>query len=100
MRLSALVSLLLLLASTARADPDHVLRIGTLIPDGTAWGREARAFQRRVDEGTGGKVKMKVYWGAVTGDEDEQLARIKRGQLDGAMAGLMCEKIAPTMRIL
>jgi len=91
---------LLLLGSTAHADPDHVLRIGTLIPDGSAWGREARAFQRNVEEGTGGKVKMKVYYGAVTGDEDEQLARIKKGQLDGAMAGLMCERIAPSMRIL
>jgi TRAP-type C4-dicarboxylate transport system substrate-binding protein len=43
---------------------------------------------------------VKWYLGAVAGDEAEVIARIERGQLDGAAMAVQCYHLAPTMRVL
>jgi TRAP-type C4-dicarboxylate transport system substrate-binding protein len=87
-------------ASTASADA-VVLRMGTAAPEGTAWAREGHAIERDIAELTHGQVRMKWYLGGIAGDEMMMLDRIKREQLDGvASGGMMCQKLAPTMRAL
>jgi len=90
---------LALLAVKAYAAPAHVLRLATLAPDGTPWAREMRTFVRNVEESTHGSVTIKMYFDGVAGDEEEVLRRIRSGQLDGAIAGMLCEKLAPSMRV-
>jgi TRAP-type C4-dicarboxylate transport system substrate-binding protein len=101
MKLSALCQLLCLLAAaTASAEP-VVLRMATVAPPGTAWAREGRALERDIAELTHGQVRMKWYLGGIAGDEATMLARIRRDQLDGAASGgMMCMKLAPSMRVL
>lgn len=90
----------LALCATARAENDAVLRVASVAPAGSAWANELIAFGRAVERATDGHVRFKWYFNGVAGDELEQGDRIMRGQLDGSASGqMLCEKIAPTMRI-
>ncbi len=98
----ALLALVLLvpgLAYRAHADP-RVLRIASVAPDGTAWARELKAFAREVDEQTHGEVHIKLYLGGIVGDEIEVMARIEKDQIDGQIAGGICTRVAPSLRVL
>jgi TRAP-type C4-dicarboxylate transport system substrate-binding protein len=89
---------ILLLGGTASADT--VLRVGTIVPDGTSWARELKAFGRQVESGTKGAVKLKFYWGGVAGDELQVAERIRRQQLDGVVSGgALCQKLAPSLQV-
>ena len=102
-RVLAAVSLFALVAAPlwrARAD-EVTLRMGTMAPDGTAWARELNAFSRDVRARTDGQVRIKWYYGGITGDEPTMGERIRRGQLDGAASGgPLCETMAPSMRVM
>jgi TRAP-type C4-dicarboxylate transport system substrate-binding protein len=88
------------LAAPARAEPETVLRLATVIPDGTPWALEVKAFARNVESGSNGRLRVKVYYNGVVGDEDEVGRRIDRNQLDGSLSShAFCDRIAPSMRI-
>ncbi len=99
LRLLTLLSLLLLTTLAARADT-VVLRMAAIAPDGTSWARELKAFARDVDARTSGAVKVKWYLGGIAGEEYDSLERIKRDQLDGAAGAMICDKLAPTLRVM
>src|SRR5689334_237093 len=84
----------LLLSSSALAAPVPTIRIGTLIPDGSAWARELKAVVRDVES----QVKIKVYYGGIAGDEHEMIDRVRRGQLDGIGGTTACLDLAPSLR--
>jgi TRAP-type C4-dicarboxylate transport system substrate-binding protein len=90
---------LLLVSQLAHAEPT-VLRMAAIAPDGTLWARELKAFMRAVEAGTGGAVKIKAYFGGIAGDEPTALERARKGQLSGAVGALMCEQLAPVLRVL
>ena len=91
---------MLCLALPARAD-EVTLRMGTMAPDGTAWARELNAFARDVAARTNGQVRVKWYFGGISGDDLTMAERIRRGQLDGAASGgPLCETLAPSMRVM
>ncbi len=91
-------TLLVGIAAPARADR-VVWRMATSAPDGTAWARELRAFARDVESGSEGEIAVKWYFGSITGDEAEAMARIGKQQLDGIAAGVLCQRVAPSMRL-
>lgn len=91
----ASLAALLLLSSVARAEPP--LRVGTLVPDGTAWARELKAFAREVESGAA--LKVKFYWGGIAGDEREMVSRARRGQLDGVAGATVCTELAPSLKV-
>jgi TRAP-type C4-dicarboxylate transport system substrate-binding protein len=93
------VCLSLMLCASARADT-RVLRIATVVPEGTAWAREGKAFAREVEYLTNGEVQIKWILSAIAGDEPEVRARIARGQLDGAAFAMECYRMSPTMRVV
>ncbi len=99
MRSMAFVGIALLLPLALHAEPKRVLRFATVAPDGSAWAREFRAFARDVESATNGDVRVKWYLDAIAGDELEQRQRIERGQLEGAGFGILCERLAPTLRV-
>ncbi len=89
------------LASFAPARAQTVLRMATPVPEGTAWWREIRQFQRDVEEETHGNLRLKIYYGGIAGDELQVGERIKRDQLDGAFSGgMLCMRLAPSMRVM
>ena len=88
-----------LAGSPAGADPAAV-RMASMAPDGTAWARELKAYARDVEAATGGDMRIKLYLGGIAGDEAAVPDRIKKGQLDGEMAAVTCERMAPSLRVL
>jgi TRAP-type C4-dicarboxylate transport system substrate-binding protein len=92
--------LLALLAFTVAAQAKTTLRMATVVPDGTNWARELRAFAREVSEATNGEVAVKFYFGGIAGDDVQVLERIKRDQLDGGASGILCERLAPSLRAM
>jgi TRAP-type C4-dicarboxylate transport system substrate-binding protein len=86
-----------LAGSVALADPPPALRIGTLVPDGTAWARELKAFAREVEDGA--QQRVKLYWGGIAGDERQMVARIQRGQLDGIAGAAVCTDLSPSLSV-
>lgn len=102
MRPSLLVAPLALatlaLALPARADP-VVLRTATVAPEGSAWAREMAAWAREIETASNGVVRVKIYYSGIAGDEKTVLARIKREQLDGALASEICNRLAPSLKV-
>jgi TRAP-type C4-dicarboxylate transport system substrate-binding protein len=88
-----------LTAAPSAAEP-VVVRFASMAPEGTAWARELKAFGRDVEALTGGELRIKLYLGGIAGDESAVPGRIKKGQLDGEMASVTCERIAPSLRVL
>ncbi len=86
-------------ATRAGAEPVAV-RVASMAPEGTAWARELRAYARDIEASTGGELRLKLYLGGIAGDEAAVPGRIKKGQLDGEMAAVTCERMAPSLRVL
>jgi TRAP-type C4-dicarboxylate transport system substrate-binding protein len=95
-----LVALLACLPALARADA-HVVRLGSIVPDGSGFAREVHALGMEAEGGDESRtLKVKYYLGGIAGDELEMLDRVKRGQLDGVISGgMLCEKLAPSLRV-
>jgi TRAP-type transport system periplasmic protein len=89
----------ILSSAVARADP-QVLRLATVVPNGTAWAREGKAFAQDVESLSHGRLRIKWYLGAIAGDEAEVKQRIGREQLDGAALSMECYRLSPTMRVV
>jgi TRAP-type C4-dicarboxylate transport system substrate-binding protein len=97
----AVLLMLTVLTSRAPADEARLMRIASPAPEGTTWAREAHAFARDIEALTHGTIRVKFYFGGITGDEIQTTDRIRRGQLDGmASGGMACMQIAPSMRVL
>jgi TRAP-type C4-dicarboxylate transport system substrate-binding protein len=83
----------------ARAEP-VVIRMATVAPEGSQWAKLLGGAGHELEQMTRGAVKMKWYFGAVTGDELETFEGIKHGHLDGiASGGMVCERLSPSMKI-
>ena len=82
--ISRLVAMLLigLLVLPAQA---ATLKIATLSPEGVGWMKLLRKHGKRIEERTGGSVKMKFYPGGVMGDDKAVLRKMRVGQLHGAV---------------
>ncbi|HEX5055727.1 MAG TPA: TRAP transporter substrate-binding protein DctP [Gammaproteobacteria bacterium] len=59
------------------------LKIATLAPDSTTWMKEMRAGAAEIEGKTAGRVKFKFYPGAVMGNDEAVLRKIRIGQLQG-----------------
>ncbi|MCU1279046.1 MAG: TRAP-type C4-dicarboxylate transport system, substrate-binding protein, partial [bacterium] len=88
-----------LTAAPAGAEPVAV-RMASMAPDGTAWARELKAYARDIAALSNGEVRLKLYLGGIAGDEAAVPERIKKGQLDGEMAAVTCDRMAPSLRVL
>jgi TRAP-type C4-dicarboxylate transport system substrate-binding protein len=74
--------------------------MANVAPEGTVWAHAFKEFSREVSEATRARVQVKWYLGGIAGDEPEVLERMKRGQLDGAAFTLLCERLAPSMKVM
>jgi TRAP-type C4-dicarboxylate transport system substrate-binding protein len=84
--LAALLGSTLLLAgmtatSDARAEK---VKLGTLAPKKSPWGKVFTAWAKAVKKKSGGAVELKWYFNASQGDEGAMVAKMRAGQLDGA----------------
>jgi TRAP-type C4-dicarboxylate transport system substrate-binding protein len=80
----------------ARAqEPEFKLKLATVAPTGTPWSEQLNDVKKRVQDGSGGRIKIKAYLGGALGGEVETLERCKKGtvHLWGGTAGALSTKI-------
>lgn len=87
MFVAALAIAAALLSSSTRADAAEELRVGTLAPRTSVWGRTLGAWSAAVQQESGGQLKVSLYYGGSQGDEAELATKIKDHTLDGAALG-------------
>lgn len=84
--LSALLALVLLIASPLAGAQVQTLRLATVAPDGSPWMRELRAAAAEVKTATQGRVEIRYFPGGVMGNDQAVLRRIRQGgQLQGGV---------------
>ncbi len=67
----------------AQAEP-KTFKIATLAPDGTTWVNGLKSLAAMVAKELGGQIRIKIIANGIAGDEQEMIAKIRRGQLSGA----------------
>lgn len=75
----ALAALLL----TAPPAGARVLKIATVVPEGSAWMQDMRQAAAEIREKTQGRVQFKFYPGGVMGNDKTVLRKMRAGQLQG-----------------
>jgi len=106
-----LLAIVLALAAPATADKatgagagagkSYVFRFATVAPDGSEWAKSFKAMNKELETATHGRLKVKIYYGAIAGGELESWQRLERGQVDGVLSGgMLCERVMPSMKVL
>ncbi len=80
-RVLLVLALLVGAAPAAEAAP-VVIKLATLIPDGSVWDKALRSMGSAWKRSTGGRVELRVYPGGVAGDEPDVLRKMRIGQLN------------------
>jgi TRAP-type transport system periplasmic protein len=61
-----------------------VLKIGTLAPQESSWGKEFKRLSKDVSDDTNGELQLDFQWNGQAGDENLMVQKIRSGQLDAA----------------
>jgi TRAP-type C4-dicarboxylate transport system substrate-binding protein len=83
-RLAFLVFTLTVVALAGEAQAATTLKIGTLAPQDSPWGREFKKWASDVSTDTNGELTLDFQWNGQAGDEVLMVQKIRSGQLDGA----------------
>lgn len=67
----------------ALAQP-QVIKLATLVPEGSVWDKSMRDMGAQWATGTQGRVVLRVYPGGVAGDEPDLVRKMRIGQLQAA----------------
>lgn len=97
---------LLLLAALCAAPFAHAndvltLKLATVAPDGTPWAEQMQQYKARVEKESGGKIKVKPFYGGTLGDENSTVAETRRGSIGmwgGSTAAL--GSVVPELQML
>ena len=60
------------------------LKVGTVAPADSTWGKEFKKFAKNVSDDTNGELTLDFMWNAQAGDENLMVQKIRSGQLDAA----------------
>ncbi len=82
--LLALALLPLAVPAPAPAEP-VVIKLATLVPEGTIWHQMYKEMEADWSSATQGRVTMRLYAGGVAGDDPDMVRKMHIGQLQGAM---------------
>ena len=80
----SLISLMLLVSTTAGAAESIEIKMATLAPEGSSWMKTFEAINAEVSKKTNAEVSFKFYPGGVLGDEKDMLRKLYIGQINGA----------------
>lgn len=81
--------LALLAADAAVAQQRVRVKLATLAPDGSPWHRILEDMGHEWGQATDGRVRLVIYPGGVSGDDQATLRKIRHGQLQGATLTVM-----------
>lgn len=71
-------------ALSSGADAATTLKIGTLAPADSPWGKEFKKWANTINTETNGEVSLDFQWNGQAGDEVLMVQKMRSGQLDGA----------------
>ncbi len=60
------------------------IRVGTLAPRDSVWGKTLAAWAASVQQESGGQLKVSLYFGGSQGDEPELVQKVRDKTMDGA----------------
>jgi TRAP-type C4-dicarboxylate transport system substrate-binding protein len=63
---------------------DHTLRVASLAPKNSSWGKVYAVWEKALSKKTEGKLEVQMFFNGVQGGEDAMVSKLKTGQLDGA----------------
>lgn len=78
-----LAAVALLQPAAARAQ-SSVVKLATLVPDGSVWDKILREMGAEWSRATEGRVTLRIYPGGVVGDEPDMVRKMRIGQLQAA----------------
>ncbi|MFQ5916740.1 MAG: TRAP transporter substrate-binding protein DctP [Candidatus Binatia bacterium] len=77
------------------------IKLGTLAPEGSPWYNIIRDMAQAWREGSGGKIKVRIYPGGVVGDDPDMVRKMRVGQIHAAvLSGRGLSDIAPEIQAL
>jgi len=81
--LSAATCLILIVGGeqSAGAQETITMKIATVAPEGTPWEKQLRSFKRHVEEGSGGRIRVKMFMGGSLGGEKTLVRRTAQGTI-------------------
>jgi tripartite ATP-independent transporter DctP family solute receptor len=82
-------------------EAEFTVKVATVAPAGTPWATHLKAYKKKVQEGSGGRIKVKTYLGGGLGDEIATAEATKRGsiQVFGGTAGALATAV-PELDVL
>lgn len=79
-----LAALLAAFVTAPAAAAPKILKLATLVPEGSVWDKELRTMAAEVEKRTQGRVALRIYPGGVAGDEPDVVRKMRIGQLQAA----------------
>jgi TRAP-type transport system periplasmic protein len=77
-------------AAMAQSPPVE-LRYATSAPPKTVWEMQVQRFQKQVEEGSKGSLKINAFLNSQLGSEQDTIAQVARGRIDSG-ARCWCRK--------
>lgn len=74
--------------ATSSAEAETVIKFALMIPRSPRTSLELKKRNKQLAELTGGKAKIRVYWGGAAGDERDVLRKMRNRQIDGSAFAL------------
>lgn len=79
---ATLMAMGLALAGSAALAAPVTLKLATLAPQKSIWGQFFTEYVNKVDELSGGEVKIDVFWGGQLGNVSDTMSQMLRGRVD------------------
>lgn len=83
--LASAVLLTAALATPAAAQGRVLVKMATLVPDGSSWHRVLKETAARWEQISGGRVKVNLYAGGVAGDDPDVVRKMRLGTLQAGV---------------
>lgn len=90
-----------LVVGKAQADDPITLKIATIAPEGTPWEKQLKNLKKRYEEGSKGRIKVKLFFGGSLGGEKALVRRCSQGsiQMAGVSTGA-ASSLIPELNVL
>lgn len=89
------------LVGRAQADDPITLKIATIAPEGTPWEKQLKSLKKRYEEGSKGRIRVKLFFGGSLGGEKALVRRCAQGsiQMAGVSTGA-ASSVVPELNVL
>jgi TRAP-type C4-dicarboxylate transport system substrate-binding protein len=77
------------------------LRLATILPAGSSWAKELDRLARQVKSRSRGELAVRIFGGAIMGDERDTVRKMDRGALEAAaVTSVGLGMLVPSLRVL